>query len=316
MSMDLELRHLRLVSAVAECGSLTRAGAVLHLTQSALSHQLLDIEDRLGARLFHRLGRKMIPTPAGDRLLASARSVLAELGAAEDAIRAGLQPPHVPLRITTECYTVYHWLPPVLKTLRERYPNVELRIDAEATKNPLTSLLAGNLDLAIMSTPVRNRHLVSFDLFEDELMLLVASTHPLASQPTVRLAEFRDLTMFTYSPREESSFINETLRQAGVTPAAVQPVQITEALIELVRAGLGVAVLARWAVQPHVEAGRGLRAVPITARGVYRHWRAVVPRRLADSEHISELIRLVIAHAPAGRMREALPFRRRAPVAG
>jgi DNA-binding transcriptional LysR family regulator len=83
-----------------------------------------------------------------------------------------------------------------------------------------------------------------------------------------------------------------------------------------VRAGLGVAVLARWAVQPHVEAGRGLRAVPITARGVFRHWRAVVPRRLADSEHISELIRLVIAHAPAGRMREALPFRRRAPVAG
>ena len=101
--MDLELRHLRLVAAVAECGSLTRAGAVLHLTQSALSHQLLDIEDRLGARLFHRLGRKMIPTPAGDRLLASARSVLAELGAAEEAIRAGMQPPSVPLRITTEC---------------------------------------------------------------------------------------------------------------------------------------------------------------------------------------------------------------------
>ncbi len=258
----------------------------------------------------------MIPTPAGDRLLASARSVLAELGAAEEAIRAGLQPPTVPLRITTECYTVYHWLPPVLKHLRERYPNVELRIDADATKNPLTSLLSGNLDLAIMSTPVRNRHLVSYDLFEDELMLLVASTHSLASQPAVRLTEFRDLTMFTYSPREESTFINETLRQAGVTPAAVQPVQITEALIELVRAGLGVAVLARWAVQPHVEAGRGLRAVPITARGLFRHWRAVVPRRLADSEHVTELIRLVTAHAPAGRTRDALPFRRRAPVAG
>ncbi len=314
--MDLELRHLRLVAAVADCGSLTRAGAVLHLTQSALSHQLLDIEDRLGARLFHRLGRRMIPTPAGDRLLASARSVLTELGAAEDAIRAGLQPPSVPLRITTECYTVYHWLPAVLKTLRERHPNVELRIDAEATKNPLTSLLAGNLDFAIMSTPVRNRHLVSYDLFEDELMLLVASTHPLANQPAVRLTDFRDLTMFTYSPREESTFINETLRHAGVTPMAVHPVQITEALIELVRAGLGVAVLARWALQPHVEAGRGLRAIPITAKGVYRTWRAVVPRRLADSAHVNELIQLVIAHAPADRTRQTLPFRRRAPMAG
>jgi LysR family transcriptional regulator for metE and metH len=130
------------------------------------------------------------------------------------------------------------------------------------------------------------------------------------------LTEFRDLAMFTYSPREESSFISDTLRQAGVSPASVQPVQITEALIELVRAGLGVAVLARWAVQPHVESGRGLRAVPITARGVFRTWRAVVPRRLAGSEHVTELIRLVTAHAPAGRTREALPFRRRAPVAG
>ncbi len=314
--MDLELRHLRLVTAVADCGSLTRAGAVLHLTQSALSHQLLDIEDRLGARLFHRLGRRMVPTPAGERLLASARSVLTELGAAEDAIRAGMQPPAVPLRITTECYTVYHWLPPVLKTLKERHPTVELRIDAEATKNPLTSLLSGNLDLAIMSTPVRNRHLVSFDLFEDELMLLVASTHPLARQAGVRLQDFRDLTMFTYSPREESTFINETLRQVGVAPAAVHPVQITEALIELVRAGLGVAVLARWAVQPHVEAGRGLSALPITAGGLFRQWRAVVPRRLAGCEHVNELIRLVIAHAPPSRTRETLPFRRRTPVAG
>ncbi len=314
--MDLELRHLRLVTAVAECGSLTRAGAVLHLTQSALSHQLLDIEDRLGARLFHRMGRKMTPTAAGDRLLTSARTVLAELGAVEDAIRAGLQPPAVPLRITTECYTVYHWLPPVLKTLRERYPEVEVHIDAEATKNPLTSLLSGSLDLAIMSTPVRNRHLVSVDLFEDEMMLLVAATHPLASQPAVRLSEFRDLTMFTYSPREENAFISETLRQAGVTPAAVHSVQITEALIELVRAGLGVAVLARWAVQPHVEAGRGLRAVPITGRGLFRQWRAVVPRRIAECEYVAEMIRLVIAHAPADRTRQAIPFRRRAPVAG
>src|SRR5262249_61746627 len=109
--MDLELRHLRLVSAVAECGSLTRAGAVLHLTQSALSHQLLDIEDRLGARLFHRLGRRMIPTPAGDRLLASARSVLPELGAARGAVCAGLPPPSGPPRIAAGWYTLLHLMP-------------------------------------------------------------------------------------------------------------------------------------------------------------------------------------------------------------
>src|ERR1043166_3584753 len=85
--MDLEIRHLRLVSAVAEHQSLTRAGDVLHLSQSALSHQLRDIEDRLGTRLFHRMNKRMLPTAAGERLLESAQTVLSELTNVEVAIR-------------------------------------------------------------------------------------------------------------------------------------------------------------------------------------------------------------------------------------
>src|SRR6266852_7381546 len=85
--VDLEIRHLRLVSAVADVGSLTRAGDQLHLTQSALSHQLRDIETRLGAALFLRVGKRLVLTPAGERLLASARDVLERLRQAEDDIR-------------------------------------------------------------------------------------------------------------------------------------------------------------------------------------------------------------------------------------
>ena len=85
--MDLEVRHLQLVAAVADVGSLTRAGDRLHLTQSALSHQLRDIESRLGAALFLRVGKRLVLTPAGERLLESARDVLDRLRQAEDAIR-------------------------------------------------------------------------------------------------------------------------------------------------------------------------------------------------------------------------------------
>src|SRR6476659_1472156 len=85
--MDLEVRHLRLVDAVAGCGSLTRAGDELHLTQSALSHQLRDIESRLGTPLFLRVGKRLVLTAAGERLLASARDVLQQLARAEDDIR-------------------------------------------------------------------------------------------------------------------------------------------------------------------------------------------------------------------------------------
>src|SRR5258705_7124927 len=85
--MDLEIRHLRLVMAIAETGSVTRAGGQLHLTQSALSHQLKDIEGRLGTRLFHRLGKRMVPTPAGETVLQSAGDVLALMKRTEDDVR-------------------------------------------------------------------------------------------------------------------------------------------------------------------------------------------------------------------------------------
>ena len=92
--MHLEIRHLKLVAAIAEEGSVTRASHRLHLTQSALSHQLRDAEEQLGTPLFQRLSKKMLLTPAGERLLRSARAVLEELRVAEDDVR----------RSATGCY--------------------------------------------------------------------------------------------------------------------------------------------------------------------------------------------------------------------
>jgi len=163
--MDLEVRHLQLVAAVADVGSLTRAGDRLQLTQSALSHQLRDIEERLGAALFLRIGRRLAPTPAGERLLESARDILDRLRQAEDAIRHLGQQRAGVLRITTECTTCYHWLPPLLTTYRGRFPAVEVRIDVEATSRPVQRLLDGAIDLALMSTPIRDRRLASRPVF-------------------------------------------------------------------------------------------------------------------------------------------------------
>jgi LysR family transcriptional regulator for metE and metH len=305
--MELEIRHLRLVSAVAEHQSLTKAGAVLHLSQSALSHQLRDIEDRLGSRLFHRLNKRMVPTPAGERLLESARTVLKELRATEEAIRTGLGVRPTPLRLATECYTAYHWLPSVLKPLRQRFPHVDVQIEPGATSDPLTRLLEGKIDLAIVSSPVRDARLTVKPLFEDEQVLLVAADHPLASRPFVRLADFRRERLLTYAGAEDSHFLTRVLRPAGVVPARIEVIKLTEAAIEMVRAGLGVAVLCRWAVAPFVQRG-SLRALRITAEGCFKEWRAVVPSHLADADYLDEFIRLVIASAPASIASPVVPF--------
>ena len=302
--MDLEVRHLQLVAAVADVGSLTRAGDQLHLTQSALRHPLRDIESRLGAALFLRVGKRLVLTPAGERLLTSAKDVLERLRQTEHDIRAMGRDRAGVLRITTECYTCYHWLPALLLRYRRKFPRVEVRIDVEATRRPIEMLLAGKLDLAIISSTVNDRRLVSRPLFSDELVVIASRRHRFAQQTHVKIAEMRDETLFIYPPREESRVLQDVLLPAGAAPARIEEVTLTEAITELVKAGLGVAVLARWAVQPLVDAGT-LVARPLTARGLRREWRAVMPKDLAGIDYVREFIDLLQKHAPTARSGEA-----------
>jgi len=299
--MDLEVRHLQLVAAVADVGSLTRAGDRLHLTQSALSHQLRDIESRLGAALFLRVGKRLVLTPAGERLLASAREVLERLERTEHDIREMSRDRAGVLRITTECYTCYHWLPPLLLHYRRTFPRVEVRIDVNATGRPVEMLLAGKIDLAVVSTPVADRRLATRPVFDDELVVVASRRHRFAQQTHVRLADMRDETLFVYPPKEESSVLQRTLLPGGGAPARVEEVLLTEAIVELVKAGLGVAVLARWAVQPVVDAG-AIVARPLTARGLHREWRAAMPKDLARVDYVVEFATLLERHAPTRRI--------------
>jgi len=209
--------------------------------------------------------------------------------------RAGL------LRITTECYTCYHWLPPLLLHYRRTFPRVEVRIDVNATGRPIDMLLAGKIDLAVVSTPVADRRLATRPVFEDELVVVASRRHRFARQTHVKLADMRDETLFVYPPKEESSVLQNTLLPGGAAPARVEEVLLTEAIVELVKAGLGVAVLARWAVQPVVDAG-AIVARPLTARGLHREWRVAMPKDLASADYVVEFASLLEQHAPTRRI--------------
>ena len=116
-------------------------------------------------------------------------------------------------------------------------------------------LLAGRIDLALVSSPVRDRRLVVTPIFEDELVVIVAPTHPFARQTHVRPADMKGETLLVYPPREESSVLNDVLLPAGAVPGRVEEVMLTEAITELVKAELGVSVIARWAVKPLLASG-------------------------------------------------------------
>jgi LysR family transcriptional regulator for metE and metH len=299
MAKHLEVRHLKLVETVAREGGLTKAANRLHVTQSALSHQLRDIEDKLGAPLFLRLNKKMLLTQAGERLLSSAPAVLDELERAEEDIRQIALNREGILRISTECYTCYHWLPPVLKPFNREFPRVEVRIVAEATRRPIEALLDGRLDLAITSTAIRNQKLMFKPLFKDELVLIGSPDHPLAERAYVTAKDFASEHLLVYAlPKEDLSIYQKVLIPAGVTPKHVSRVELTEAIVEMVKAGLGIAVMARWAVAPQVEAGT-LRTIRLTSKGLHRQWSAALIRHKATPPYLLRFAELVGANPMA-----------------
>jgi LysR family transcriptional regulator for metE and metH len=142
--MELDVRDLQMVAAIAASGSVTRAAGELHRTQSAVSHRLRGIEERLGARLFLRVGKRMLVTAAGERVLATAQRVLEDIKAAEEHLRRlGTRQVGV-VRVCAQCNTGYHWLPPLVDAFHRRHPDVEVSLALDCTIRPVESLLEGS----------------------------------------------------------------------------------------------------------------------------------------------------------------------------
>jgi len=290
-----------LVEAIVAEGGLTRAGARLHLTQSALSHQLRDLESRLGAPLFLRLKRRMVPTPAGERLLRSARQILALVRETEDDIRQRARRGEGLIRIAVECFTCYHWLPALLVRFHRRHPHVEVRIAAEETHRPAEALLEGRLDLALVSKPARDPRLTYRPLVDDEMVVVLPPGHRLAATPFVPPAEMARETLFMYTDPEDNTVMQRVLRPAGVVPRRAVKLVLTEAILEMVHAGQGVAVLPSWSIAPAVASG-AVVARSLGPHGLVRRWQAARLRVAAAPAWLLAFEDLLARHPPAGRL--------------
>jgi LysR family transcriptional regulator, regulator for metE and metH len=287
--MTLELRHLDLVRTVVEEGGLTRAGQRLGLSQSALSHQLRALEEQFGVSLFHRIGRRLALAPAGERILQTAGLVLPEIERTEIDLRQKTGQMHGTIRLSAECYTCYQWLPGIARRFGRNYPAVDLRIVTVATEKPVEALLKNELDLAVVSQPARDRRLKITELFDDELVAVTATGHPLAARTYLRPKDFNGETLFSSPSLSLSSVYLRMLRTAGIRPKEVSEIPLTEAILELVKARFGMAVLAQWAVQPYLASGE-CRALPITARGLRRKWYALIRSNKKPNDYLTAFL--------------------------
>ena len=279
-SGTLEARDLRLVQAIAEAGGVTYAAKQLHLSQSAVSHQLRGLEDRLGVELFRREGGRLAITAAGQKLVELAPQVLTPLLQAEFELKRGLVVERPKLRVATQCYTAYHWLPKALLALATEHPEVELVISNEVLGDSSEALAENRVDLALCVIPPRRGDFRRVPLFKDEMLLAVPRGHALAKRSFV---EGHDLAGETLIQTNVSSLERERVTKllfGTATPdvGRVLRLPVAEAVLDLVQAGLGVSILAGFTLGSRVARG-DVVAVRLTRRGMPRSWTGVFRRR-------------------------------------
>lgn len=294
----MEVRHLKLISEVAKKGSLTKAMSTLYLSQSALSHQLKEIESSLGATLFHRVNKKLVLTGAGKILLESAEKILKEIEDVELAVRKYAGGDYGTVRILMECYTCYHWLPTIMVEFNKEFPNVEIEIFPETTSDALAHVLEGKIDLAVVSSDVdcegidftKHPQLKANELFTDELYVLTHSNHPWTKKKHVLPKDFANENVIIHSyPVETVGLFRKLLIPEGIKPKKVIPIQITEAAVEMVKAGMGVRAMPLWMAKPYLKDPK-LHGLPLTRKGVFRKWYAVTLDKPDIPQYISNFI--------------------------
>ncbi len=286
----LELRHLKTLVALQQAGNLLRAAALLNLTQSALSHQLRQLEDHFGVVLFERKSQPLRFTPSGERLLRLAGAVLPQI---EDATRdlARLNEGTAgQLRIAVECHTCFDWLMPAMDVFRQRWPEVELDIVSGFQADPIGLLYGHRADIAIVSEIDADESVDYHPLFSFEIVALLAHDHPLAARAHLDAQDFATDTLITYPvPDEMLDVVCQVMKPAGVQTAR-RTTELTVAMLQLVASRRGIATLPLWAAQNYLKRDYVL-AKPITARGLTGRLYAACLPELSTRPFLTDFVR-------------------------
>ncbi|HEY2381015.1 MAG TPA: LysR family transcriptional regulator [Terriglobia bacterium] len=251
----LEIRHLRTLIAIDETGTVSRAADRMHLTQSAVSHQLKALETHYGVGMVLRDGQSVKLTDPAKRLVALGRTVINEIQTAErDLVRIAAGPVGT-LRIALECHTCFDWLLPVMDAFRVDWPHVELDLVSGFHPNSLALLADNEADLVIGSECKRRRNLVFHPLFRFEILAVLPTDHPLRNKRYLTAADFAEETLITYPvPDDRIDLIRYVLKPARVHPKR-RTTELTMAILQLVASRRGVAALPSWGITNYLRYG-------------------------------------------------------------
>jgi DNA-binding transcriptional LysR family regulator len=255
--------HVRTLQEIARHQSFSRAADALHLSQPAVSHHIRHLERELGQRLLERVGRRAFPTGAGEVVLAHAARAFAELEAARQALRAHQGVVAGRLRVGTGATAATYLLPPLLGRLRAIHPALELVVVTGNAAGMAAAVTATDLDLAIVTLPVRGRALAIAPLMLDPLVAIARPGPAWRRRRPLAPADLARESLILYERGGTiRRVIDDWFRRSRATPRVVMDLGNGEAIKKLVAAGLGLSLVPAMSVAAEVRAGE-LVALPL-----------------------------------------------------
>lgn len=286
----LEVRHLRSLSALRETDSLVDAAERLHLTQSALSHQFKELEERLGLQLFIRKTKPVRFTSAGLRLLKLADDFLPQLRSAERDLARLSGGIAGRLHMAIECHSCFQWLMPTIDQFRDAWPEVELDLASGFAFAPLPALARGDLDLVVTADPIPLSGITYIPLFTYEAVLAVANQHSLANKAFIEAEDLVQEILITYPvERDRLDIFTRFLDPADIEPKEVRTAEMTVMMLQLVASGRGVCCLPNWAL--HEYSSRGyVKAKKLGEKGLQATLYAAIREDMLDAPFMRDFL--------------------------
>lgn len=257
----MEIRQLRAFVSIAELGTFTAGAQRVHVTQAAISMQIRQLENELGARLFVRAPRKVMLTEAGEQLLSRARQILRDHDAAIEEIadlagaeRGRLRVGSASAMVTTDV------LPKLLRDVRRQHARAEITVASGTSESLVQLILGGELDVAFVSLPVEARGINTERLNQDQLVAIASPQHRLAKQKTIDAFTLAgEKLILGERGGNTRRLIDQFFAQAGVTLHVSMELSRQQAIRRMVEEDMGVGIVPLHTVRDEVEKGRLVR---------------------------------------------------------
>jgi LysR family transcriptional activator of glutamate synthase operon len=252
----MDLRQLEILRAIAESGSFTAAGERLHVSQSAVSRQVLLLEEEFNEPLFLRFGRRIQITPTGEKLLQLSHRVFADIRETTGDILDRKKKLSGTLRLVGGMTVCLYVFPPLLQEYRQHHPDVDIKVITGGTPRLLRKLRSGGADLGLLTLPIEDPSLLTVPAIEEELLLVMPSTHDLSRQRSIAPAALvrQSFILFEQGSNTRRA-IDQFFAQSNIQPRIVAETENVEIIKSMVASGLGISIVPYQAVAEEISGG-------------------------------------------------------------